>query len=180
MKEWILSKCVFFSIIMLLSALLCHEFSHALSASFSKSDSTIDAQIVAKIAADPHLAELKVQVNTKEAVVGLTGQVKNSAEAAALLSLAQSIAGVKSVDISGLVIETGGLSADEIITSEILGIFVREGLDDQNIKVVVKNRVVTLSGTVDSDAKVSAAEHFVGTVSDVQAVRSSIGVRVGQ
>ncbi len=61
-------------------------------------DATITAQIKAKLAADPDLSALKINVDTNQGAVRLKGEVKTLALRRKADQLAQGIKGVKSVD----------------------------------------------------------------------------------
>lgn len=69
-----------------------------LQACTSNSDETITKDIKAKIAADKTVATQSVDVSTKEGVVTLSGTVDSAAQAQTIVSLAQSVSGVKRVD----------------------------------------------------------------------------------
>ena len=61
-------------------------------------DATITAQIKAKLAADPDLSALKINVDTNQGAVRLKGEVKTLALRRKADELVQGIKGVKSVD----------------------------------------------------------------------------------
>ena len=61
------------------------------------SDAGITAAVKTKLLADPAVAGLKIDVDTQNGVVTLTGRVKTAAEKAEALRLARETAGVKSV-----------------------------------------------------------------------------------
>lgn len=61
-------------------------------------DATITAQIKAKLAADPDLSALKINVDSNQGAVRLKGEVKTLALRRKAQELSQGIKGVKSVD----------------------------------------------------------------------------------
>lgn len=60
-------------------------------------DPGLTAEIKTKLLADPYVSGLKIDVDTKDGVVTLTGNVKSAAEKAEALRLANTTKGVKSV-----------------------------------------------------------------------------------
>lgn len=60
-------------------------------------DAGVTAAVKAKLLADPAVAGLKIDVDTQNGVVTLTGRVKSAAEKAEALRLARETTGVKSV-----------------------------------------------------------------------------------
>lgn len=61
-------------------------------------DATITAQLKAKLAADPDLSALKINVDTMQGAVRMKGEVKTLVLRRKAESLAKEIKGVKSVD----------------------------------------------------------------------------------
>jgi osmotically-inducible protein OsmY len=66
-------------------------------AAAATSDATITASVKAKLLADPDTAGLKIDVDTTNAVVTLTGTVKSAAEKTEAVKLARETSGVNSV-----------------------------------------------------------------------------------
>jgi osmotically-inducible protein OsmY len=66
-------------------------------AAAATTDAAITAAVKAKLLADPDTAGLKIDVDTADAVVTLTGTVKSAAEKAEAVKLAGETTGVKSV-----------------------------------------------------------------------------------
>lgn len=167
--------------------------SYSLSASFPKSDEVITAQVQAKIAANPLLARLGLHVSTTAAVVSLQGKIDQVSQANQLVILVMAIAGVKSVDVSGLELKASPLlpgqkarpsgpifSKDSIINSQVIGLYIREGLIDDahqsaaSIHVQTKQGVVYLSGFVDTNAMAVNAVTLAQTVPGVVNVVSTL------
>lgn len=61
------------------------------------SDATITSSLKTKLLADPDVAGLQIDVDTKDGIVTLTGKVKTAAEKAEALRIARETDGVKSV-----------------------------------------------------------------------------------
>lgn len=60
-------------------------------------DASITAAVKMKMADDPLVGAMKIDVDTKDGIVTLNGTVKSSAEAQKAVDLAKSVNGVKSV-----------------------------------------------------------------------------------
>ncbi len=168
--------------LLILAGLL--EKGHCVSTSFPKPDPVITAQLQAKIAKDPTLAGLGIEVTTQAAVVSLKGTVNTVAAANQLIICSASIAGVKSVDASRLQVKKSdnkpNFSTDDIINSQIIGFYIREGLigsshpEAATIQVQTKKGVVYLSGSLDSDASIMKASNLAQTVPGVLNVISTL------
>jgi hypothetical protein len=178
---------------------LSPEKALSLSASFPKTDSVILAQIQDQIAARPDLISAPIQVEVTNAVVSLSGRLGTKKQALALIVLAESIAGVESVDASGLSLQKGQLKPDDIINSLVIGTFYREGLMGPlsqlpistfhtgvgtaaystpappiHLQVETQDGVVYLSGSAPDQATIDKAEDLARSVEGVVAVKSSI------
>jgi len=175
-----------FSFLLLLTGF---EKSDGLSASFIKRDDVISAQIKAKIIADPILSQRDLVINASDAVVSIQGQVNTVAEAKHIVILVNSIAGVKSVDVSRLRVKQLPLkpgqkkeifSADSFITSLIIGLYIREGLIEENqpetttVSVETKDGIVYLRGAVATETAVTQAIDLAQTIPGVIRVQSTL------
>jgi len=123
-------------------------------------DSTITARVKAALIGDKRIKARKIDVDTLEQIVALTGMVGSEAEAEIAVSVARKVAYVK--DVKNF-LQVGGKSVgqsidDKVIWSKIRGKLVREkGIRSLNIDVDVNKGVVTLTGavvTADQKAKV--------------------------
>ena len=160
--------------------------SEAISASFDKRDDVITAQVKAKIAEDSDLIRFNIGVTTSEGIVSLNATVGTVAEADKVVMLTNSIAGVKSVDASNLVVQKADaatfkpVSGDNVINSGVVGLFVREGLMDlsnpasSNLRVVTQSGVVYLSGTLANQAQIDKAVNFAQSINGVVKVVSTL------
>lgn len=157
---------------------------YALSASFPKTDEVITAQLEAVIAADPVVNHFKIQVDTLQAVVSLRGQVDTIAQANYLVILANAIAGVHAVDAVGLIVKKNNqpLSTDNVISSEVIGLYVREGfidikhLSSAPIQVNTQEGIVYLSGTVATEELATRVCDLAQTIPGVVAVQSALNI----
>jgi hyperosmotically inducible protein len=147
------------------------------------SDSTITKEVKEKLSADKMLAPLKIDIETKQGVVSLKGDVQTSSEANTAVEITQSVAGVKDVKTDHLKVEGSAHPfTDAYITAKVKGVFLRDKLfGDKPISVTgihveTKDGVVHLTGTVDDEMKAKDAEELTKTVKDVKGVKSSIKI----
>jgi hyperosmotically inducible periplasmic protein len=73
----------------------------------TNTDSSITAQVKAKLMADDSLKGSNISVTTTDGVVSLAGTLATSASKQAAIDLTKGIAGVKSVDTTGLSSSSG-------------------------------------------------------------------------
>jgi hypothetical protein len=127
--------------------------------------------------------------------------VPKVAQAIEVIILVESVAGVQSVDVSGLSIQTGSLTADELINSLVIGTFNREGLMGPlsqqpivtnktgvgqatfytpappiSLQVKTRDSVVYLSGSAPSQDMADKAVDLARSISGVTDVKSTIRV----
>lgn len=175
------------------------DSAYSVSASFPKSDSLLLAQIQAKIALYPALAASQLKVAVTNGAVNISGEVAGKAQAITLIILAESIAGVQAVTVSGLSLQEGSLTGDDLINSQVIGTFNREGLMGPlsqkpivtshtgiasatyatppppiHLQVKTKDRVVYLSGSAPTQAAVDKAIDLAKSIPGVNEVRSAI------
>lgn len=198
MKHSRILSLVVFVFLTFLGSFVFVERSYSVSASFAKRDDVITAQLQAKIAADPQLSKFRVDIDTIKAVVSIHAVVETSAQANKLVILANSIAGVDSVDASDIVVKplkkaavpqpgaktkaknAEKFTADSVITSQVIGLYIREGLIDPanplsaTINVQTRQGIVYLTGTVTSDAAADNAVKLAQTITGVVDVQSSL------
>ena len=114
-------------------------------------DASITTEINGKLLADPVTSALKIDVDTIERVVILTGVVETEEEAQRAVAIAEAIQGVKAVD-NNLQIgdKTFGRSVDDhMLSNKIKAKLIGEpGIRSLNIDVDVHNGIVTLTGIV--------------------------------
>jgi osmotically-inducible protein OsmY len=75
---------------------------------------------------------------------------------------------------------TGSTHSDEEIHAEISARLHASSLASHHLDVQVKDRIVTLSGTVSDDAAKHLAEHIGESVAGVRSVRSELSVAPGE
>jgi len=126
-------------------------------------DATITAKIKLKLLEDPVTKARKIDVDTVNGVVTLTGVVESQKEIERAIKIAKSVAGVKRV-VNNLRIGKRGIGAylsDKEITAKIkLKLIQDSELKALSIDVDTINGVVTLTGVVTSEyQKRKAIEH---------------------
>jgi osmotically-inducible protein OsmY len=128
--------------------------------------------------------DVSVKQDREKGVVTLSGKVAQESDKAQAEALAKSIAGAQVVANEIAVLPPGVESEaktinsdlDEGIEKNLHAALVQARLED-NVKISVKNRVVTLNGSVDSQAKRTQAQSVASTVPNVQQVVNELQVK---
>lgn len=126
-----------------------------------------------------------VMVQTKDGMVYLTGHVQTEDQVLALYHMIENIDGVSDINIANLnIAASDNPIPDDMITAKINGAFMQMGLfgvdanfDDITVHVSTSDGVVTLSGYLDSESKISHAVAIAKLISGVKSVNSQIVVR---
>lgn len=138
-------------------------------------DATIEAEVQSKLNNDPQLAIFTVEAQSADGVVILTGQVESEEASAAAEARAANTLGVDSVDNQLEVVAAGkakGRISDAWITTKVKSKLAADPqVNPFNINVDTKNRIVTLTGEVQTEMARSEAEKHA---SDTRAVRSVV------
>jgi len=146
-------------------------------------DATITARVKAKLAADPEVNPFNIDVDTDGGVVTLRGTVEDPEARTEAVKLARGTSGVRSVRNEITVGETTAEQRvdDAALATEIKGrITADPDLNPFNIDVDVNQGVVSLSGTVTSEASRSKAAEIARGVSGVVRVENQLKVEAGQ
>jgi len=130
------------------------------------------------------LKDVKVDDDRDKGVVTLSGTVANQADKAQAESIAKSIAGAQIVaDQIGVrpIGEEGtakkvDAAHDEAIENNLKAALIKNNLK-RNVNYEVKNGVVTLTGTVNSQARRNRIEQLAAGVPNVQQVINELQVR---
>ena len=144
-------------------------------------DSAITTQVKSKLAVGPETDSLKINVETNNGMVTLTGTVPTQAEKAQAEQIARNTEGVTRV-INNITVasnstgENGaGVAAEDLmILSKIRARYVAEGI--VGAKVEVKDGVVTLKGNVKNAQSKVRAESIARATSGVKNVDNLIVV----
>jgi hyperosmotically inducible protein len=169
----------------------------ALSVACSETDSGVTASVKSRLAADSTMKARNINVETKDHIVTLSGQVDSTQEQARALELARKTGGVvdvvdnltvasaesntaptsgrvgdRSADRSGRVVLDPGISGD--VRSRLLA---DSALKNLKIDVETRDRVVTLTGTVDTQTQKDHAIEVARSVDNVAHVEDRMTVR---
>jgi hyperosmotically inducible protein len=128
--------------------------------------------------------DVTVNQDREKGVVTLSGHVATDADKSQAESITKSIAGTQVVADQIAVIPVGAENASKDINSD-LDKGIESNLDaalisaklHKNVKYAVKNRVVTLTGEVNSQANRARAEQVAGAVPNVQQVVNELQVK---
>jgi hyperosmotically inducible protein len=145
-------------------------------------DATITASVKAKLAADPEVNPFNIDVDTDAGVVTLRGTVEDREAKTEAVKLARGTSGVRSVRDEIKVGETtaGQRVDDAALVAEIEGrIAADPDLNPFNIDVDANQGVVSLSGTVTSEASRAKAAEIARGVSGVVRVENQLKVGGG-
>lgn len=147
-------------------------------------DSAITAAIKTKMLADKNVSATKINVETKNGVVYLSGAAATIDEASTAVQIAESTSGVTSVDTAQLSIEGNPQPVtDTYITAKVKGILIREKVFGEepiaisDIKVETKNGVVYLRGSIENKDQEKRATNLAKSIDGVKKVVSQLRVK---
>jgi hyperosmotically inducible periplasmic protein len=145
----------------------------------SASDTTVTTAVKNKLAADPTTSVAKIDVDTSNGVVTLSGNVPTVAEKAEAERLARNTQGVTQV-INNISVEraegaNGGMLSDTAILTSIKSQFATNGIFGTNVDV--KNGEVTITGEVDNALEKSKAEEIARKTSGVKSVKNQLTIK---
>jgi hyperosmotically inducible protein len=153
-------------------------------------DAGITSKIEIRLKSDGALKGHDIDVDTKDGVVTLSGEVGSSSVRKRALAIASDTTGVKSVvdrlEVAGAGADQraaekdadGNPISDGWITAKVSSQFVPEdALDDSHIDVDTSHGVVTLSGTVRSSAGKAKAEQIAKATDGVKSVKNALVVQ---
>jgi osmotically-inducible protein OsmY len=153
------------------------------SISSSSADAATTGKVKAALALSRRVSGYDIGVETSDGVVTLTGQAGSEDVKSLAGEIARDTEGVKEVK-NEIVVNPGAQPsiesqrvADLEIRTEILEATAKSPeLGGKNIDVKVENRVVTLSGTVDTPAQRNGAEQTARAVEGVVSVTNNLAV----
>lgn len=148
-------------------------------ASTQLTDTAIASKIEAKLTADPEINPFKIDVDVNERVVRLSGAVKHAEVRAEAEKLARKTDGVLRVENEIVIGERtlGERLSDGGISAKIKAKLAADPeINPFNINVDTKDRVVTLTGRVKTEAVRSEAEKLARNTDGVERVRNRIEV----
>ena len=156
-------------------------------------DATITGKVKGKMALDTRTSALKVNVDTANGVVTLTGTVPAESEKTAATEIAKMTDGVKNV-VNNIVIDTtstsvsnvgqkaedamkgaGEVMGDAGVLTKIKTKFVAEGIIGTNVDV--KDGVATLNGTVEDASEKTRAAQIAKDTDGVKSVKNMLTIQ---
>lgn len=147
-------------------------------------DAGITAQVKSKLTADPDVNPFNVDVDTDGGVVTLRGRVDDAETKAEAGKLARGTSGVRGVrnllEVGESAMETAP-GTDTALVAAVTGKLAADSdTSAMNIDVDAQDGVVTLSGTVKSQAARQEAERIARSVDGVRNVRNELKVQAGR
>ncbi|HEV2666833.1 MAG TPA: BON domain-containing protein [Blastocatellia bacterium] len=145
----------------------------------SATDATVTTSVKNKLAADPTTSAARINVDTSNGVVTLSGAVPTTAEKAEAERIARNTQGVTQV-VNNITVErgesaNGGTLSDAAILTSIKSQFVASGIIGTNVDV--KNGEVTITGEVDNAQEKSKAEQIARQASGVKTVKNQLTIK---
>jgi hyperosmotically inducible periplasmic protein len=145
----------------------------------SASDTTITTAVKNKLAADPTTSAAKIDVDTSNGVVTLSGKVPTAAEKSEAERIARNTQGVRQV-VNNISAEggeggAGGALSDAAILTSIKSQYMTNGIIGTNVDV--KNGEVTITGEVDNPQEKSRAEEIARQASGVKSVKNLLTIK---
>jgi hyperosmotically inducible protein len=156
----------------------------------SASDTTITTAVKNKLAADPTTSAARINVDTSNGIVTLSGKVPTTAERSEAERIARNTQGVTQV-VNNISAEQGaggpggtpggtpggpgGASNDAAIQSSIKSQYAANGITGTNVDV--KNGEVTITGEVDNAQEKARAEEIAKKTSGVKSVKNQLTIK---
>ncbi|HKP87187.1 MAG TPA: BON domain-containing protein [Blastocatellia bacterium] len=154
-----------------------------ISSLFSSGDTATTAKVKAALGLSKRVSAYNIGVATNDGVVTLTGKAPSEDVKSLAAEIARDTEGVKEVDNQVEVNPTAQPTSESVrvedleIRTAILESFARSPeLGGKPIDIKVENRIVTLSGTVDTPAQKNGAEQSARAVDGVAGVTNSLAV----
>lgn len=148
-------------------------------------DTWITTKVKTELAVTEGVKSMDISVQTRDGMVTLTGTQPSDTAVQKAEAAAQSIKGVKDVDVSGLKVDGDAASDDEsasvgeavsdgwITTKVKAELATTDGVSSNDVSVTTHDGVVTLTGVLESDTAVQKAEAAAKSVKGVQEVDSA-------
>ena len=145
----------------------------------SAGDTTINTAVKDRLAAEPTTSAAKIDVDTSNGVVTLSGKVPTAAEKSEAERIARNTQGVRQVvnniSAEGGEAGAGGTSSDTVILTSIKSKYVANGIIGTNVDV--KNGEVTITGEVDNAQEKARAEEIARQTSGVKSVKNQLTIK---
>lgn len=144
-----------------------------------KTDSKIQTDVLNELTWDPSVNQTNIGISVKKGIVTLTGTVPTYTEKLAAEKAAQRVEGVQGVveKIEVKVLESFQRTDENIARAALEALRWHVQVPDEQIKVVVQQGRVELSGTVEWEFQRAAAEDSVKNLTGVTWVLNNIGIK---
>ena len=160
----------------------------------AQTDAGITTSVKAQLVADDLVKARRIDVNTRDRVVTLTGEVRSAQEEEQALKIARNSDGVTNVvdqltvvpeatptTGAGTAPEPGDMRTDPGITAEVKAKLLADpNVGGLRIDVDTRDRVVTLSGTVKTQAEKTQALEIARQIKGVLSVNDQLKVQPRQ
>src|SRR5262245_45885226 len=145
----------------------------------SATDATVNTSVKNKLAADVTTSAAKINVDTSNGVVTLSGAVPTAAEKSEAERIARNTQGVTQV-VNNITVErgegaSGGRHRDAAALTRIKTQLVAKGIICTNVDV--KNGEVTITGEVDNVQEKLKAEEIARQTSGVKSVKNQLTIK---
>ncbi len=145
----------------------------------SAGDTTTNTAVKNKLVADPTTSAAKIDVDTSNGVVTLSGKVPTAAERSEAERIARNTQGVRQV-VNNISVEGGekgaeGTSSDTVILGSIKSKYLANGIIGTNVDV--NNGEVTITGEVDNPQEKARAEEIARQTSGVKSVKNQLTIK---
>lgn len=168
-------------------AITAHEVGHKVSDAISAVDKeTMDTAITAKIRSlltlESDIKSLHIEVNTKNKVVHLKGDVDTALQADKIIALVQSVDQVQDIIAQIVINKSNHYTQDALVTAKVKGKILQLANDHQivngkNLQVETHNGVVHIFGSVAHNNDIPTIKKAVHLVNGVSQVNTNIEVK---
>lgn len=160
--------------------LICSNIFTIAHAQNETDDIAITQDVQAKLVTNPTLHNKIITATTRDGVVILSGSLDTEAQASTAVEIAQSVPGVKDVNVQALKIRNDDgsqASKDAMTTAKVKGIFLKNNVSVFNIHVETIDGVVYLTGHPDNFTELSKAATLARSIKEVKKVDNKIKVK---
>lgn len=147
-------------------------------------DAWLDGKAETTILLNQHLNSFDINTDVENGVVHLTGEVNSEVEKSLAGELVKNLDGVRTVNNKLTVLETEKQSqelVDELTDAKVetvvkTKLLFHPDVSGANIEVETENRVVTLTGTVDSKEEQALAVELAQSTEDIAAIVNDLDI----
>ena len=148
-------------------------------------DAWLDGKLDTIVVLNKHLNPFKIDTDVTDGIAVISGEVDSKVEKDLLTELAKGVDGIKEVD-NRVQVKNPGKSLDKkalealsnasIETAISTKLLLNTEIDSTEIDVEAKNKTVTLTGKVDSDAERDLVQQIAANTLDVKSVKNKLKV----